>query len=83
MCFFRIMAALDERTFIAVKPEGVQRGIIGEIIKRFETKGFKLVGMKMLQVCNLVQLSSQEHVLFHNTSLNTCLEPLVRVKPLS
>ncbi|XP_034050229.1 nucleoside diphosphate kinase-like [Thalassophryne amazonica] len=42
------MADLDERTFIAVKPDGVQRGIIGEIIKRFEMKGFKLVGMKML-----------------------------------
>lgn len=38
----------DERTFIAVKPDGVQRGIIGEIIKRFEQKGFKLIGMKML-----------------------------------
>ncbi|XP_013873646.1 nucleoside diphosphate kinase B [Austrofundulus limnaeus] len=43
------MAELKERTFIAIKPDGVQRGIIGEIIKRFETKGFKLVGMKMLQ----------------------------------
>ncbi|MED6253006.1 Nucleoside diphosphate kinase B [Ataeniobius toweri] len=43
------MAELQERTFIAIKPDGVQRGIIGEIIKRFETKGFKLVGMKMLQ----------------------------------
>ncbi|KAM6951868.1 NME/NM23 nucleoside diphosphate kinase 2a [Aplochiton taeniatus] len=36
----------DERTFIAIKPDGVQRGLIGEIIKRFEVKGFKLVGMK-------------------------------------
>ncbi|XP_047464520.1 nucleoside diphosphate kinase B-like [Mugil cephalus] len=43
------MAELKERTFIAIKPDGVQRGIIGEIIKRFENKGFKLVGMKMLQ----------------------------------
>uniref|UniRef100_A0A3B3IHQ8 Nucleoside diphosphate kinase n=1 Tax=Oryzias latipes TaxID=8090 RepID=A0A3B3IHQ8_ORYLA len=40
---------LQERTFIAIKPDGVQRGIIGEIIKRFEMKGFKLVGMKMVQ----------------------------------
>ncbi|XP_041818162.1 nucleoside diphosphate kinase A-like [Chelmon rostratus] len=38
-----------ERTFIAIKPDGVQRGIIGDIIKRFEMKGFKLVGIKMLQ----------------------------------
>nr|ACQ58262.1 Nucleoside diphosphate kinase [Anoplopoma fimbria] len=42
------MAEMKERTFIAIKPDGVQRGIIGEVIKRFETKGFKLVGMKML-----------------------------------
>lgn len=39
-----------ERTFIAVKPDGVQRGLIGEIIKRFEAKGFKLAGMKYIQV---------------------------------
>ncbi|MPC07460.1 Nucleoside diphosphate kinase A [Portunus trituberculatus] len=38
-----------ERTFIAVKPDGVQRGLTGEIIKRFEAKGFKLVGMKFMQ----------------------------------
>ncbi|KAJ3608415.1 hypothetical protein NHX12_025462 [Muraenolepis orangiensis] len=36
-----------ERTFIAVKPDGVQRGLVGDIIKRFEQKGFKLVAMKM------------------------------------
>lgn len=46
------MSGQDERTFIAVKPDGVQRGIVGEIIKRFEMKGFKLVGMKMVEVCN-------------------------------
>ena len=39
-----------ERTFIAVKPDGVQRGLVGEILRRFETKGFKLVGLKMLNV---------------------------------
>lgn len=39
-----------ERTFIAIKPDGVQRGLVGEIISRFEQKGFTLVGLKMLQV---------------------------------
>ncbi|MBF1999117.1 MAG: nucleoside-diphosphate kinase [Synechococcales cyanobacterium M58_A2018_015] len=39
-----------ERTFIAIKPDGVQRGIIGEIIRRFEAKGFTLVGLKFMQV---------------------------------
>jgi nucleoside-diphosphate kinase len=39
-----------ERTFIAIKPDGVQRGLIGEIIGRFERKGFTLVGLKILNV---------------------------------
>merc|ERR1712214_91827 len=37
-----------ERTFIMIKPDGVHRGLIGDIIKRFEQKGFKLVAMKMM-----------------------------------
>jgi nucleoside-diphosphate kinase len=37
-----------ERTFIAIKPDGVQRGLVGEILGRFERKGFKLVGLKQL-----------------------------------
>ncbi|MCT7954750.1 MULTISPECIES: nucleoside-diphosphate kinase [Oscillatoriales] len=39
-----------ERTFIAIKPDGVQRKLIGEIIRRFEAKGFTLVGLKMMSV---------------------------------
>lgn len=39
-----------ERTLIAVKPDGVQRRLVGQIIQRFEQRGFKLVGLKMLQV---------------------------------
>lgn len=39
-----------ERTFIAIKPDGVQRGLIGEIISRFEAKGFTLVGLKLMTV---------------------------------
>ena len=37
-----------ERTFIACKPDAVQRKQVGEIIKRFEAKGWKLVGMKLV-----------------------------------
>merc|ERR1712127_290841 len=36
-----------ERTYIMIKPDGVQRGLVGEIIKRFESKGYKLVAMKL------------------------------------
>ncbi|CAL7933564.1 unnamed protein product [Xylocopa violacea] len=43
-----IMAENKERTFIMIKPDGVQRGLVGKIIQRFEEKGFKLVAMKML-----------------------------------
>ena len=39
-----------ERTFIMVKPDGVQRGLVGDIVKRFEQRGFKLVAMKFMQV---------------------------------
>jgi nucleoside-diphosphate kinase len=37
-----------EQTFIAIKPDGVQRGLVGEIIRRLETKGFTLVALKLL-----------------------------------
>ena len=42
-----------ERTFIAIKPDGVQRGYVAEIIGRFEKKGFKLVGLKQLKLTNI------------------------------
>uniref|UniRef100_A0A8D2L464 Nucleoside diphosphate kinase n=1 Tax=Varanus komodoensis TaxID=61221 RepID=A0A8D2L464_VARKO len=44
------IAGLQERTLIAVKPDGVQRRLVGDVIKRFEKRGFKLVGLKLLQV---------------------------------
>lgn len=39
-----------EKTFLMVKPDGVQRGLIGEIVSRFERKGFQLVGAKLMQI---------------------------------
>merc|ERR1712142_97115 len=56
-----IMAS--ERTFIMIKPDGVHRGIVGEIIKRFENKGFKLVAMKFMQ-------ASVEHLEKHYADLS-------------
>ena len=41
------MVEARQRTFIMIKPDGVQRSLVGEIIARFEKKGFKLVAMKM------------------------------------
>eukprot|EP00941_MAST-03F_sp_MAST-3F-sp1_P001051 g1051.t1 len=40
---------MREQTYIMIKPDGVQRGLVGEIIGRFEQKGFKLVALKMVQ----------------------------------
>merc|ERR1739847_54770 len=56
------MAGNRERTFIMVKPDAVQRGLVGEIIKRFEQKGFKLVAMKMMH-------ASVEHLEEHYADL--------------
>ncbi len=39
-----------QRTFVMIKPDSVQRGLIGEIIKRFEKKGLKIIAMKMVSV---------------------------------
>jgi len=39
-----------DRTFLAIKPDGVQRNLVGEIISRLEKKGFTLVAMKLVQV---------------------------------
>ena len=44
------MLSNQERTFVAIKPDGVKRGLIGRIIRKIEDKGFKIVALKMLQV---------------------------------
>jgi len=51
-----------ERTFVMVKPDGVQRGLIGEVISRLERKGLKIVGMKMLWISReLGEMHYAEH----------------------
>ena len=39
-----------ERSLVLVKPDGVQRGLVGEVIARFERRGLRLVGAKFMQV---------------------------------
>ena len=51
-----------ERTFIILKPDAVQRGLVGEIIARFERRGLKIVGMKFLQVSDDL---AREHYAVH------------------
>ena len=49
------------RSVVLVKPDGVQRGLIGEIIHRFERKGLKLVGLKMISLEDALLESWYEH----------------------
>lgn len=48
-----------EKTFLMVKPDGVQRNLIGEIVNRIERKGFQLVGAKLMQISN--ELASEHY----------------------
>ena len=47
-----------ERTYAMVKPDGVKRGLVGEVVKRLEQKGFAIVGMKLMQIS---QETAQTH----------------------
>lgn len=48
-CTTLAMADKNERSYIMLKPDAVQRGLVGEIITRFEKRGFKLVALKLVQ----------------------------------
>lgn len=51
-----------EKTFLMIKPDGVQRNLIGPIVSRLENKGFKIVGAKLMQVSeDLAKTHYQEH----------------------
>jgi nucleoside-diphosphate kinase len=51
-----------EKTLILAKPDAVQRGLIGEIIKRFEAKGLKLIGIKMMSVSSVILKAHYAHI---------------------
>lgn len=60
-----------ERTYIMVKPDGVERGIVGEIIKRFEQRGFQLTALELIHPTKELL---EEHVSppFFFTEKNMC-----------
>ena len=62
--WYFISRMATERTFIAIKPDGVQRGLVGEIIKRFEQRGYKLVAMKLCR-------PGKEHLEKHYADLSS------------
>lgn len=52
-----------EKTFVCIKPDGVQRGLIGEVVKRFENRGYILCAAKFMQVSpELASKHYAEHV---------------------
>merc|ERR1712206_5281 len=59
-----LLKMATERTFIMIKPDGVQRGLVGQIIARFETKGYQLAGMKLMR-------PSKEHLEKHYEDLKS------------
>ncbi|WP_405079496.1 nucleoside-diphosphate kinase [Paenibacillus chitinolyticus] len=61
-----------EKTFLMVKPDGVQRGLIGEIVKRLEQKGFQLVAAKLML---MTREQAEEHYAEHKGK--DFFEPLV------
>ncbi len=52
----------EERTLIIVKPDGLQRNLVGEIVHRFERKGLKIIGMKMMELHDAI---IEEHYAHH------------------
>lgn len=53
---------MPEQTFLMIKPDGVKRRLVGDILIRLEKKGIKIVAMKMLQITReLAELHYQEH----------------------
>ncbi len=53
---------MSERTFAMVKPDGVQRGLVGEIVRRYEARGLKVVGLKLMLV---PRSKAEEHYAEH------------------
>lgn len=51
-----------ERTFIIIKPDAVQRGLTGEILKRFEARGLRIIGMKFLRISRQL---AEKHYAIH------------------
>jgi nucleoside-diphosphate kinase len=62
-----------ERTLVIIKPDAVQRGLIGEIINRFERRGLRIAGMKLMQIDESL---AQRHYAIHKGK--PFYEPLIR-----
>ena len=54
-----------EKTLVIIKPDGVQRGLVGEVVARFERRGLKLAGMKSMQISTEL---ARKHYAVHGAS---------------
>src|SRR4051812_39047829 len=52
----------EEKTLIILKPDAIHRGLLGEVVSRFERKGLKIVGMKMMQLNDAMLETHYEHI---------------------
>lgn len=53
---------IKEKTLVLIKPDGIQRGLVGEVMNRFERKGLKVVGMKMMSLDEAVLREHYAHI---------------------
>ena len=53
---------LHEKTLVLIKPDAIQRGLVGTILQRFENKGLKIVGMKMMSLDEAVLAEHYSHI---------------------
>ena len=71
---------MRERTLLLIKPDAIQRGLIGEILLRFEKKGFRLAGMKMLRMTK--ELAREHYAHLVSKPFYPDLEKFVTEHPL-
>ncbi|MBO9310501.1 MAG: nucleoside-diphosphate kinase [Chloroflexi bacterium] len=69
-----------ERTLIIIKPDGVQRGLVGEIIRRFEQRGLRIVGMKFMQVSR--ELAEQHYAVHREKPFFNSLVEYITASPV-
>lgn len=71
---------IHEKTLLIIKPDGVQRGLVGEVTKRLEMKGMKIVGLKMIRLDDAVL---REHYAHHvSKSFYSELESFMKSSPV-
>ena len=67
---------IHEKTLVIIKPDAIQRGLLGEIISRFEKKGLKIVGLKMMRLDDAVLREHYAHIACDSCLAKDCLKGL-------